>query len=118
MRGDARDLARDGGSNTQLNQFALAGQDASVIASRIGDPNAVELMQGRVDDMVLVSEDALRVAQDELTAELGITVEGAAAASWAGLLAGGAHWTRRRHRHREQRLRRPDHRRASVRATR
>jgi threonine dehydratase len=37
---------------------------------------------------VLLSEDALRVAQDELTAELGVTVEGAAAASWAGLLAG------------------------------
>jgi threonine dehydratase len=37
--------------------------------------------------MVLVSEDALRAAQAELSAELGITVEGAAAASWAGLLA-------------------------------
>jgi threonine dehydratase len=61
---------------------------ADGIASRIAIPNAVELMQGRVDDMVLVSEGALRVAQDELTAELGITVEGAAAASWAGLLAG------------------------------
>ena len=45
-------------------------------------------MPGRVDDMLLVSEDALHVAQDELTDELGITVEGAAAASWAGLLAG------------------------------
>jgi threonine dehydratase len=45
-------------------------------------------MRGRVDDMVTVSEDALRAAQAELTRELGITVEGAAAASWAGLLAG------------------------------
>ncbi len=45
-------------------------------------------MRGRVDDMVTVSEDALRSAQAELTDELGITVEGAAAASWAGLLAG------------------------------
>jgi threonine dehydratase len=61
---------------------------ADGIASRIAIPNAVGLMQGRIDDMVLVSEDALRVAQDELTAELGVTVEGAAAASWAGLLAG------------------------------
>jgi threonine dehydratase len=38
--------------------------------------------------MLLISEDALRSAQGELTTELGITVEGAAAASWAGLLAG------------------------------
>ncbi len=45
-------------------------------------------MAGRVDEMRLVSEDALRAAQAELTDELGITVEGAAAASWAGLLAG------------------------------
>jgi threonine synthase len=38
--------------------------------------------------MRVVSDDAIRAAQAELTAELGITVEGAAAASWAGLLAG------------------------------
>jgi threonine dehydratase len=44
-------------------------------------------MAGRVDDMVLVSEDALHAAQTLLTDELGITVEGAAAASWAGLEA-------------------------------
>lgn len=44
-------------------------------------------MPGRVDDMVLVSEDALRAAQAMLTDELGITVEGAAAAAWAGLEA-------------------------------
>jgi hypothetical protein len=37
--------------------------------------------------MRTVSEDALHDAQDELTKALGITVEGAAAASWAGLLA-------------------------------
>jgi threonine dehydratase len=61
---------------------------ADGIASRISIPAAVELMAGRVDEMRLVSDDALRVAQAELTAELGITVEGAAAASWAGLLAG------------------------------
>ena len=41
-----------------------------------------------LDRRVLVGEDELRAAQAELTAELGITVEGAAAASWAGLLAG------------------------------
>ena len=61
---------------------------ADGIATRVAIPRAVELMAGRVDDMVLVSETALRAAQAELTKELGITVEGAAAASWAGLLAG------------------------------
>ena len=61
---------------------------ADGIASRIAIPAAVELMLGRVAEMRIVSDDALRAAQSELTAELGITVEGAAAASWAGLLAG------------------------------
>jgi threonine dehydratase len=61
---------------------------ADGIASRIAIPGAVELMNGRVDEMRIVSDDELRTAQAELTAELGITVEGAAAASWAGLLAG------------------------------
>jgi threonine dehydratase len=61
---------------------------ADGIASRIAVPRAVELMFGRVDEMMTVSDDALRSAQAELTDELGITVEGAAAASWAGLLAG------------------------------
>jgi len=61
---------------------------ADGIASRIAIPRAVQLMPGRVDEMRLVSESALRETQGELTSELGITVEGAAAASWAGLLAG------------------------------
>jgi threonine dehydratase len=61
---------------------------ADGIASRVSVPAAVALMAGRVDDMRVVSDDALRAAQAELTSELGITVEGAAAASWAGLLAG------------------------------
>ena len=61
---------------------------ADGIASRIAIPAAVELMTGRVDEMRIVSDDDLRAAQAELTVELGITVEGAAAASWAGLLAG------------------------------
>ncbi|MEP6638332.1 MAG: pyridoxal-phosphate dependent enzyme [Chloroflexota bacterium] len=60
---------------------------ADGIASRVAIPRAVELMRGRVDDMLTVSDDALRMAQAILTDELGITVEGAAAASWAGLLA-------------------------------
>jgi threonine dehydratase len=61
---------------------------ASRIASRVAIPRAVELMTGRVDDMLLVTDEELRAAQAELTTELGITVEGAAGASWAGLLAG------------------------------
>ena len=60
---------------------------ADGIASRVAIPRAVELMAGRVDDMVAVSEAALREAQALLTEELGVTVEGASAASWAGLLA-------------------------------
>jgi threonine dehydratase len=61
---------------------------ADGIAARVAIPGALELMAGRVDDMRLVSEAELHTAQAELTAALGITVEGAAAASWAGLLAG------------------------------
>ncbi len=60
---------------------------ADGIASRIAIPSAVELMADRIDDMVLVTEDALMAAQKLLTEELGITVEGAAAAAWAGLEA-------------------------------
>jgi threonine dehydratase len=59
---------------------------ADGIASRVAIPRAVELMAGRVDDMLTVSEEDLRSAQATLTEELGITVEGAAAASWAGAL--------------------------------
>jgi threonine dehydratase len=61
---------------------------ADGIASRVAIPRAVELMPGRVDEMRLVSESALHETQAELTELLGITVEGSAAASWAGLLAG------------------------------
>jgi threonine dehydratase len=60
---------------------------ADGIASRIAIPRAVALMPGRVNEMTTVSDDALLAAQATLTDELGITVEGAAAASWAGLLA-------------------------------
>ena len=60
---------------------------AEGIATRVPVPEALELMIDRVDAMRLVSEGALRDAQAELSAELGITVEGSAAASWAGVLA-------------------------------
>jgi threonine dehydratase len=61
---------------------------ADGIASRVAIPRAVELLAGRVDEMRTVSDDAMREAQALLTDELGISVEGAAAASWAGLVAG------------------------------
>ena len=44
-------------------------------------------MIGRVDEMRTVSEDAIETARILLIEELGITVEGAAAASWAGLVS-------------------------------
>src|SRR4029077_1502844 len=55
---------------------------ADGIAARVAIPSAVAAMAGRVDEMRIVSDESLRAAQAELTAELGITVEGAAAASW------------------------------------
>ncbi len=58
---------------------------ADGIATRIAIPAAVALMPGRVDDMLLVTEEQLHAAQTVLTDELGVTVEGAAAAAWAGL---------------------------------
>lgn len=67
---------------------ATADTYADGIASRVAIPRAVELMAGRVDAMATVSEEDLHAAQKLLTEELGITVEGAAAASWAGLLVG------------------------------
>ena len=59
---------------------------ADGIAARVAIPAAVERMVGRVDEMRTVSETQLHEAQALLTEELGITVEGAAAAAWAGLV--------------------------------
>lgn len=67
-----------------------AGTWAGGIATRVPIPEALEAMEGRVDDMVLVSDESLRAAQAELTAALGVTVEGGGAASWAGILAAAA----------------------------
>ena len=61
---------------------------ADGIATRVAIPRAVELMAGRVDAMTLVDEGALQRAQADLDDALGLTVEGAAAATWAGVLAG------------------------------
>ena len=60
---------------------------ADGIATRVPVPEALTMMVGRVDAMRLVSETALHEAQAELGAELVISVEGAAAASWAAVLA-------------------------------
>jgi threonine dehydratase len=60
---------------------------AEGIACRVPVPEALDMMVGRVDDVLLVAEDQMRAAQGQLTAATGITVEGAAAASLAGLLA-------------------------------
>jgi threonine dehydratase len=60
---------------------------ADGIATRVSLPLAVELMVGRVDDMRLVTEDQLLVAQQELSDALGITVETSAAVGWAALVA-------------------------------
>jgi len=60
---------------------------AEGIACRVPVSEALDMMVGRVDQLLLVTEEELRAAQDALTSATGITVEGAAAASWAGLLA-------------------------------
>ena len=64
-----------------------AATTADGIATRVPVPAALAMMVGRVDAMRLIPEASLAGAQAELTAELGVTVEAAAAASWAGLLA-------------------------------
>jgi threonine dehydratase len=66
---------------------------AGGIATRVPVPEALAMMEGLVDGMVLVSEEALRDAQAELTSALGVTVEGGAAASWAGIRAAHADGT-------------------------
>jgi threonine dehydratase len=63
---------------------------AEGIACRVPVPEALDMLQGRFDDLVLVTEDQLHLAEAELRAATGITAEGAAAASWAGLLADDA----------------------------
>jgi len=70
-------------------ETATADTYADGIATRVPVPAALELMDGRVDEMLLVGEAALSEAQTELTAALGLTAEGSAAASWAGALADG-----------------------------
>ncbi|MBI3746883.1 MAG: pyridoxal-phosphate dependent enzyme [Chloroflexi bacterium] len=68
-------------------ETADAATYAEGIACRVPIAEALDMMVGRVDDLLLVSEEELRAAQATFTAATGVTVEGAAAASWAGLLA-------------------------------
>jgi threonine dehydratase len=63
---------------------------AGGIATRVPVPEALDAMRGRVDDMVLVSDDDLRSAQRQLSGVLGVTVEGSGAASWAAIRAAAA----------------------------
>jgi threonine dehydratase len=60
---------------------------AEGIACRVPVPEALDMMVGRVDQVLLVTEAELHAAEAGLLAATGITAEGAAAASWAGLLA-------------------------------
>ena len=60
---------------------------AGGISTRVPVPEALEMMDGMVDDMLLVSEQALVDAQAVLQHALGVTAELASAASWAGFLA-------------------------------
>jgi threonine dehydratase len=60
---------------------------AGGISTRVPVPEALEMMDGVVDDMLLVSEQALVDAQAVLQDALGVTAELASAASWAGMIA-------------------------------
>ena len=60
---------------------------AGGIATRVPVPEALEVMRRVVDEMVLVSEAAIDESASLLTRTLGVTVELAGAAAWAGLLA-------------------------------
>jgi threonine dehydratase len=71
----------------RLIETESASTFAEGIATRVPVPQALAMMVGRVDEMLLVSDDAIRESQAALTLALGVTVEGSAAAAWAGLLA-------------------------------
>jgi threonine dehydratase len=64
-----------------------AATKAEGIATRVPVPRALELLDGRVDEMVLVEENDLDAARLLLQRSLGVTAEHSAAASWLGLVA-------------------------------
>jgi len=67
-----------------------AATSAEGLATRVPVPEAVEAMKDLVDAMILVPEEALLEAQQDLTSELGILVESAGAAAWAACVADSA----------------------------
>jgi threonine dehydratase len=67
-----------------------ADTSAEGLATRVPVPEAVQAITSVVDDMVLVSEEALLKAQHDLTSQLGILVEAAGAAAWAACVADSA----------------------------
>lgn len=67
-----------------------AATGAEGLATRVPVPEAVAAMKTLVDDMLLVPEQALHSAQQELSGELGIMVELAGAAAWAACVADSA----------------------------
>ncbi|HEX2140814.1 MAG TPA: pyridoxal-phosphate dependent enzyme [Candidatus Limnocylindria bacterium] len=58
---------------------------ADGIAARVPVPEALDIMLDAVDEMQLVSEDAILAAQRELEAALPFTVEPSAGATWAAV---------------------------------
>jgi threonine dehydratase len=64
-----------------------ADTSAEGLATRVPVPEAVHAMTSVVDDMALVSEQALLQAQQDLMSELGVLVESAGAAAWAACVA-------------------------------
>lgn len=65
---------------------------ADGIAVRVPVPYAVEAVRRIADDVVLVSEDAIRAAMALVKAHLGLTVEPAGVAGLAAMIADPARW--------------------------
>jgi threonine dehydratase len=63
---------------------------ADGIAARVPVPEALELMFEVVDEMLLVDEDQIAAATEEMSVALPSTIEPAAGAAWAAVRADGA----------------------------
>jgi threonine dehydratase len=75
----------------RLIETPRADTMADGIAARVPVPEALELMFGVVDEMLLVDEDQIRAATRDLSVALPSSVEPAAGAAWAAVRAGEAH---------------------------
>ncbi len=64
---------------------------ADGIAARVPVPEALELMYGVVDEMLLVDEDQIVAATREMSQALPSAIEPAAGAAWAAVRAAAAH---------------------------